>query len=599
MNDTRPSERSAKRRFAIRAAAVVLFGSVIAGLTAPMVIRSRKDPLMREYFYLKRCGTLLWDFADANDGRFPRNLDELASYSGSGAGFLTPYHSPKTGVRADWLYFSGFDTRDRSDTILMASPVPITRADGTMYVQEGVSRLVLALDGRTAILKETDYQECIAQQNRDSWRNAEHEKPGDPWGFLSNPAWTNPIIPKTSTPPPDEEIREWLAALKNGTGIGRWNAADKLAEMGPVSPEIVPALLNSLGDSEAGYHCAKGLAVMSLTDDSILPRLVQAMKSQNPKEEYWAAVAIEEIGLTRVKDAIPMMTAALSRKGDDITVTAAKALAGAGPAAAIAVPQLLEVAKTGDEWARKCAIIALGRIGPEARLALPELLSMFRNGTVYQIDVARAIWKIDPSKGNELALFLIETIKGQQVDRGPNHPLDNRFFSALDLLAELGPAAVGAEAVLKSNLRGGARVSAAWALVRIDPALRESVVPIIASSLNPRRPGEDRIRRLNTWRKSLSLHEPQSSEVSPSAGLEACGMLWQLYPDRREAMTPVLIALLCEWRDVKGLSSLSPDLRKAIQALEDLLESQSLPGEIRKFAMEALQEIRTLDPGDW
>lgn len=76
-------------------------------------------------------------------------------------------------------------------------------------------------------------------------------------------------------------------------------------------------------------------------------------------------------------------------------------------------------------------------------------------------------------------------------------------------------------------------------------------------------------------------------------------MLWQLYPDRRDALTPVLIALLCEWRNVKGLSSLSPALRKAIPALEDLLESQSLPGEIRKFAMEALQEVRTLDPGNW
>ena len=599
MSETCTSIRTGKRRIVIWVVAVAAIGLVFFVLSAPMVIRAHKDPLLSEYYNLRSCGRILSDFAAGNDGRLPNDLHELVTYSDSWTGYLTQYQSPKTGVSADWLYFAGFGSTDRPDTIVMASPVPITKADETMYVDSGVSRMVLTLDGRNAFLKEADYQECIAEQGSDSWKKSDQVEPVDSWTFLSNPAWTHPEIPNPSKTPSEVEIQKLLGALKSGGGIGRWNAADQLAEMGPVSPEIVPALLNSLSDSESGYLCAMGLATMSLTDDSIPPRLVQAMKSQNPKEEYWAAVAIEKIGLARVKDAIPMMRVALSRRGDQITITAAKALAGAGPAAASAVPQLLEVATNGDEWAKKCAIIALGRIGAEARIALPHLLSILHSGTNFQIDAARAIWQIDPSHGDEVVPIPIGILTSQRIEGGPNHPLDNQFFSALELLAEIGPPAIGAEPILKSNLRGGASLSSAWALVQIDPALTESLTPIIASSLNPNRSVDDRIQRLATGRKSLPTRETQSSGVSPSAGLEACGMLWQMYPDRHDDLTPVLIALLCEWRNVKGLSSLSADLRKAIPALESLAENRSSPGEIRKFAMEALQEIRTLDPGEW
>ncbi|MEK6232105.1 MAG: hypothetical protein N2A42_09640 [Luteolibacter sp.] len=160
MSETCPSKKSGKLRFVIWAAAIVM---VFAGLTTPMVLRSRKDPLMGQFFYLNLCGTMLWGFASANDGRLPKDLEELATYLGSESRYLAQYNSPKTGVLADWLYFSGFDSSDRADTIVMASPVAITKADGTMYVKGGASRMVLTLNGRTAILKEADYLECIAQ----------------------------------------------------------------------------------------------------------------------------------------------------------------------------------------------------------------------------------------------------------------------------------------------------------------------------------------------------------------------------------------------------------------------------------------------------
>lgn len=600
MSETQPAKKSGKRRVAIWVAAVVVIGLVVAGLTAPMVIRSHKDPLLGEFYRLKNYGIILSDFAASNDGRLPKDLQELAAYSAkSQSGSITRYHSPKTGVSADWLYFPGFASKDRPDTIVMASPATITKADETMYVEDGICRMILALDGRTAFLNETDYQKCLAEQVLDSWRNTDLSEPQFPWKFLSNPVWAHPEVPLPPAAPSAAKIRKQLIALKTGDGIERWNAADELAKMGPVSPEIVPSLLEALGDSEAGYLSAMGLATMSLKDDSILPSLVQAMKSKNAKEEYWAAVAIEEIGLVRVNDAIPLMAAALSRTGDDITVTAAKALAGAGPVAVSAVPQLLQVATGNDVWAKKCAIIALGRIGPQAREAIPKLVAMFHGETNFKIDVARAIWKIDPSQGVKIVAFLTDIIKSQRDKGGPNRTMDNNFFSALELLAEIGPAAIGAVPVLKSNLQGGARISSAWALVQIDPSLKESLTLVLADSLNPVHTVDDRIQRLATGRKGIISSVGQSTGVYPSDGLEACGMLWQIYPDRRDDLIPVIVALLCEWQKVRGLSAPSPDLRHAIPALEGLLENRSLPEEVQMIAMEALQNFRTLDPGNW
>jgi hypothetical protein len=600
MKETCPSKKSKKWSTVIWVSTIVVIVMVLAGLAAPMVIRSRKDPLMGQYFYLNRFSSMLWNFAAANDGRFPKDFEELSAFLGTDSVMLSQYHSPKTGVYADWLYFAGFDTSDRPETIVLASPVAITEADGSMYVKQGASRMILTLDGRSAVIKESDYQQFIAEQSLDSWRKPEQEKSSDPWDFLSNPAWSPLEIPDVSPQPSDAKIKSLLSALKNGVGMNSMNAADELAEIGPISPEIVPALLDSLGDPEAGYECANLLASMSLTDHSIPPRLVEAMDSQNPKKEYWAAVALEQIGLKRAKNAIPLMADALSRRGDQITITAAKALAGAESAAATAVPQLLEVVtRDGDDWDRKCAIIALGRIGPEARPALPALLSIFRNGDDNQLDAARAICKIDPSKMDEIIPFLIEIISAQRVDGKPNRPLDHGFFFALDLLADLGPAAKEAIPALILNLLGGARIPAAWALVQIDPTLKESHTDIIASVLFSNRPADDRIRRLNTWKMSNHMSEKQLSGVPSSSGLMACGMLWQLYPERRGDLSPVLLTLLREWREVKGLSSLSPELRKAIPALEGLLEDKSVAGEYRRFAMEALQEIRALDPGHW
>jgi HEAT repeat protein len=562
---------------------------IFAVLTSPLVLRSYVDPLSREWGTLYSMGHELSFYAASNDGRFPARLDDLASHE---SGYKTQkFRDFRTGKFFDWKYFPGFGLNDRGDTILVAAPRAFSKADGTFRAEDGPSRMVLTLDGRKLILAEEKYRDFIAEQSSGTWKTSPSAGSQDPWRFLDDPIWQQADPPEDFADPPEPapNIPVLIRRLEFGGDTIRWNAADALGEIDDPPPEVATALLKALGDSEAGYVAAMGLARISLDDASVIPRIVETMRSGGGKAEYWAAVALCEIGLERARDATPLMAAALTRHGDDIQITAAKALAGLGPDAAVAVPELIGVLSGGDSWAEKCAVIALGRIGPRAHAAIPSLRKRFESGGDYRVDVARALWSINPGLAPDLVPFLIDEVAGQRNPSGPNQPMTHSFSSAIELLGQMGPAAASAIPVLKDQLRGGAKSDAAWSLWRIDPTLLDPMTEIIARALQSGRPGTDRF-----------AEKPQSVRwrIGFYSGLEAVGMLWQMHPERRDALRPVLAHLLRAWYPDKGLNSFNGGARRAIPALEEFLQE---PGtdELRKFAGEALQDIRTTDAGEW
>jgi hypothetical protein len=555
---------------------------VIVGLSAPMVIRSYRDPMLGDWYSLRNLGQRLQLYAGENDGKFPDRLEDLEGYQGR------------------WTYFPGFAPADPPDTIVAASSKAFSKADGTQMVGDGPHRMVLSLGGRTFLIEEADYQACIKEQQQSGWTGAKVDETKDAWRFLSDLAWhanDARVLEKEHEP---GEISKLIHSLKHGDETTRWNAADALAEIGPLTPEVVPALLEALADSESGYLSAMGLAVMSLKDESIVPSLIEILRTKKGKESYWAAVALEEIGLENAKAAIPLMITELGSVGD-IRITAAKALAGAGSDAAEAVPQLMKLTETGDSWDCKCAMIALGRIGPQAHETLGPLGAMFDSGHEYRMDIARALWKIDPAQSPRIVPVLIAKLESQWNPGGPNKQMNNDFFSAIELLGEIGPDAKAAIPILRMNLKGAAKFEAAWALWRIDTGLLVAMTPILASFMEISVTQPNRLDRLaqGSGLSRLDLHSGDTTfNSSVSSRMAALGALWQMHPGKREALSPLLVALLREWEQQKVLNELSPDTRTAIPALEDLSE-KSNPPDLRILAKEALQKIKTTDPGRW
>ena len=570
-------------------AGVALVIAVIAGLSSPMILRSFVDPLTGQRANLRNLGYELMTFAGANDGNLPDKLDDLFIQEGLSRVTILKFRHPRSKRSEAWIYFPGYTQDDRGDTIIAASPSSFSNKDGTRMVGEGEFRMVLTLDGRTLFLEEPKYLELIEEQQADDWGGVRVAKQTDPWSFLTSAGWQQWEESRFTPEHGVEDVPQLLQLIKHGEKSERWNAADDLVEIRPVLPEVTPALLDALGDSEAGYLAANGLAVISLQDESIVPQLIKVVDAGSEKARYWATVALEEIGLENAKSAIPAMIDALSGEGD-LPTSAAKAVAGAGPDAVAAVPQLIVMTDDGTTWDCKCAIIALGRIGPQASEAIPTLTAMFDAGHEYRFDLARAIFRIDPSQAQKLIPELIHQLENQRSPEGKNREFTNHDYSAIDLLGEMGPEAAAALPILKANLKGSARLEAAWALWRIDPGMKDTVTPIFTRVLTSSEPKEDRFHQQS---KNSS-----GFDHSFTSRLEAFGALWQMHPDRRAEMNPLLVALLHEWETSKVLKSLSSETRTAIPALESFIK-QGRDSEKVLLAREMLQKIKTTDPGNW
>jgi HEAT repeat protein len=156
------------------------------------------------------------------------------------------------------------------------------------------------------------------------------------------------------------------------------------------------ALFDALGDpSEAVRHEAARTLGRSDRDTADVPRLVAALESA---DDYVAAFAAWSLGNLRAeaRDAVPALARALARERTDAVV--AGALARIGPAAADAVPTLLEGLRHPDSGRRWRAARTLGRIGPAAAAAAGPLTEALgdASGEVRQ-HAARALGRLGPA----------------------------------------------------------------------------------------------------------------------------------------------------------------------------------------------------------
>ena len=605
MTRTEEQARAKRNRRILYAVLGIGALAVVVGLLLPVFGQvSFVDPLLRQTWNLNHLGDALRSYADYNDGRFPSRLEDLVPECIPEDSPFRKFHDLRTKEAADWIYFPGYTAGVRPDTIIVASPKVVSRADGTRMVGAGSFRMILSADGRQMLIGDADYQACIREQREPVWTTAKSDAPQDIWHFLSSPAWSDwekgdgNDRPKKGSP---ADVPKLLNSLKHGDRTDRWDAADALADMGAVTPDVVPALLHALGDDEADYNAACGLAAISLKDKSIVPALIQILTSKKAPASYWAVVALEKIGPEDTQEATPLLIEELANSSSDMRCEAAQAVAGIGPDAKAAVPKLIELLAEKDSWTCKCATIALGRIGPEARAAIPALLERFSADKDYQIDTGRALWKIDPARSFDVVTATVAFIRSQRNPNGPNKGMYNDFFSAIELLGEIGPDAKAALPLLRANLQGGAAFHSAWALWRIDPSQSDLVTPMLTRFLDEETPRDDRLTRLARGsRFARFAMRAKDSRFAHSFPLRmaAAGALWQIHPGKREALRPVTVALLREWETQKVLKKLDPETRSAIPALTDLLKNSAQP-EMQLLTREALREINTTDPGRW
>lgn len=125
------------------------------------------------------------------------------------------------------------------------------------------------------------------------------------------------------------KAKRYILDMKYANKAVRMRAAETLGKNGAVTPEVVPALINALGD-KAVCEAAIG--------------------------------ALGNIG-PAAKDAVPPLTKALTDSDINVRTEAAEALGKIGPAAKTAVPSLIKALKDSDSSVRESAAGALEKLG--------------------------------------------------------------------------------------------------------------------------------------------------------------------------------------------------------------------------------------------
>jgi HEAT repeat protein len=184
------------------------------------------------------------------------------------------------------------------------------------------------------------------------------------------------------------------AALRRDSSTGvRAAAAAAFGAMGAAARPAVPELFAALGDpSEAVRHAvALALSRLPLGPEDVA-RLLSALDSGDDYVSAFAAWTLGNMG-DRARAAVPALARALTRERTNAVVSGA--LARIGPAAAQAVPVLLEALRSPDADRRWRAARTLGRIGPAAEAAVEPLAQALtdENGAVRQ-HAARALGRI-------------------------------------------------------------------------------------------------------------------------------------------------------------------------------------------------------------
>jgi HEAT repeat protein len=199
-----------------------------------------------------------------------------------------------------------------------------------------------------------------------------------------------------------DALRLLTAALKDSKADVRLGAVRILIDMGPDAKEVLPALVEVLGDTDGMVRANAAEAVWKLGKDAkALPALVETLQDKAPSSRSYAATTLGYVMRQEAKPAVPALIQALWDEDTGVRAGAAEALGRIGPPAQAAIPALLTALKTPGEEDHiySSTAEALGRLGPAAKSAIPALREKLKHPDSYvRINAAKALWHIDQDR---------------------------------------------------------------------------------------------------------------------------------------------------------------------------------------------------------
>jgi HEAT repeat protein len=164
----------------------------------------------------------------------------------------------------------------------------------------------------------------------------------------------------------------------------RTRGALGLAQIGPAARQAIPTLLHAARDEDLRVRAsaAQALGSMGSAATEAVPTLEDLLNDPSLPVRMYTVRALSQIG-SPSKAAIPGLLWALQQPdSSELRQAAAKALAGIGPEAKVAVAALVARMHDDEQNVRLEAMKSLRAIGPQAREAIPALIAVLKDPNV-------------------------------------------------------------------------------------------------------------------------------------------------------------------------------------------------------------------------
>lgn len=518
-----------------------------------------------------------------------RTASPKANRTSAASGLLLPallIVTALTGCQGD---LPSAASEEQKELIALSKSIPADRPpDGVASVDAGLdSRRRTVRELVDIFMKNRDWTESLPEKNLAAWRRTHgfqsppvllHDKQSDaafqliqlgPKAKEAAPAMVEALTNSAFL------THEWALRQKGAVdplveahadSLNRHWAIQVLQAIGSASPVVVPALVQTLHaprrgpePDESGYRAAEALRIISLSDTNVLPAVIAKLESDPESPEAKNSIQVLDGIGAGASAAVPLLIRLLEHTNACAEVVSALCTIGSNSAPAVpALLQHYERLRGDDHFAeRKWIVITLGRIGPGASQAVPMLNGLISRNQ-QRLDVARALWRIDPQFAQTAINTAVQELRFWNID-------------AILLLGEIGPAAKSTVPLLLQKLNAPfndqTEFNLAWAVWRIDPAQKERVVAVFEK-----------------------FRTREGRYPCTELPVDAAGALWQIEPERREELKPAVIAMLKEWKETPAARAGWAEMKPLRPALENILADPNL-GELRPWAILAIRQI--------
>jgi HEAT repeat protein len=358
-------------------------------------------------------------------------------------------------------------------------------------------------------------------------------------------------------------VPDLVALLDHTDPLVRAAGLRALGAVGPEAAGAVAKVIARLDDRDlAGSIPLWQIASETLGQmgEAAVPALIQQLDPRRPQRYYGACAALQRIGPAAAQ-AVPKLVD-LAMRDDEDSQPALHALRGLGPAAKDALPMLMKLLDSRDFHNQYLACRVIGALGEHGQPATGKLCQLLTSGVAsVRRNAAAALGQIGPSIGDEGIDCLIRAVED---------PLQPVREEAVIALGRIGPPAARAVSILKEAVttdRLGVKARAAGALYRVSPQEVELAMTVLLREL----------QGLNApWAAAEEL-----AYVAPRAGRVA-DVAKLLDADSEETQAAAADAL----------AGMGKAAEPYLETLNKIANDASRDPEVREAARTAIEKIR-------